>query len=587
MDFSKIARQLNEEPFGSDGEWTGKSVLGGDPIRREKNNNRSTSKNKTGKRGHFFENKVADILNDVGSKVGPTFDAVKNKVHTVVGDGATRKADILDEKGNGYSVKTKMNNDQGMKIQQSSHPGTLYSKLGVWSDDRLDSSNRETQKASLRGNPLLQSMIMMFGNDKVAGKDIANLVGMNNGLTAKQLNTLQNFKKGDKSFMKAKQLKEEFPDQYSALMDHLYQNTFGIINGLVRQKGAIDKREPDQDLRPVDRFVSHITDEGVSGKNLGTDDDPEYDFTGSLAMHDIGNDAVRDAIEKLQWFNDDDRFYLAEKETDVLNDRLLDLYPYDEENIKWTMFPGDNNPMVDKYDRRVPVTPGAFKAMMSSNPEVLERLFPVLLSGRIDDGEFKMDMPKVKEEPKAEPKQEPNPQNKGRGNGFAGFLKQVAKAALGMPSRPQEPERKPPAPDGQPMGMPQKRSYTPADLRQRAQEPSQSVYPSMVPDSSLYRSQSPTPVPAPAPKPAPVEPFKPSPIPNIPKQMDSGNLGRLNDEQRSELEDAMRWIRDGKIDSPEEEKAAKRLVRIYNGEMPLDKYDPDLLNRALKMFYGD
>ena len=154
-----------------------------------------------------------------------------------------------------------MANDQGNKVQQSTHPGSLYSKLGVPGWLRPGTSmSHEQLKNRLSDNPLAQSLMMVFGNKDTNAQRMANMLG--DEFDEDQIKALQQLGQNKDSFMKAKQLESQFPKQYRELMKHLTDNKYKIFNGLVRQKGGMPG-DTDVDQNPVTRFVSHITDEGI------------------------------------------------------------------------------------------------------------------------------------------------------------------------------------------------------------------------------------------------------------------------------------------------------------------------------------
>ena len=81
IDFRKVSRQLREEPLP--------------------NRNPLQAQGDTGKRGHFFEGKVAKLLDHFGKSEDNRHEGVKARTHNVIGERSTRKADIVDENGGG------------------------------------------------------------------------------------------------------------------------------------------------------------------------------------------------------------------------------------------------------------------------------------------------------------------------------------------------------------------------------------------------------------------------------------------------------------------------------------------------------
>lgn len=355
IDFSKVARQLEEAPI----------EMGDDGVRRVAGSARQRIKqkidsfNKTGERGRRFESRISSLLD---SQEG------FGEGHKVLsGNG---KTDIIDKEGIGYQVKSKMFNDEPMKVQQSSNASSLWSKLKVPFGQRAIGAGMED---SIKDNKLAQSLIMKFGSPHGSlGKIAKNFEGE---LTPEQMEMLTKPRDENYPFLSMDEMRDNFGEHNQTLLDHLNDNKLDIFNGLIRQMGGRDG-----DANPIQRFISHYTDEGVSGRvnELDDDENPIDNFSGRLDVHDLSDETVRKAMDKLMWFDNGSRYYMAEEETDIDNDKLLDLYPYDEDGVSWTMHSKDGNRMYDG------IKPGAFKAMMSANPEVLERLFPSIMRGRIN-----------------------------------------------------------------------------------------------------------------------------------------------------------------------------------------------------------
>ncbi len=393
VDFSKVARQLSEGRDPETGEWIPdhqvanrqrqverqrnqneldrQERMARNPIvrRGQQNNNQNLGRfNKPGERGRRFEGKISELLNFLSPRGD---NSISGSNHRVL--GGRMKTDIINDDGVGYSVKTKMNNDDPMKVQQSSYDSTLWSKLNVPWSKRAQSTESFTD--DIKGNKLAQALVMRFGSKFGSLDKVGEL--LKDELSPEQIKILQNFnadnQDSENPFMSNEEMFNAFPEHYDELLGHLNDNKYEIFNNLVRKAGG-----QNGDNNPIQRFISHISDEGVNGQALGVDsnDNPIYDFSGSLDVHDMSDETVQEAMKKLQWFGTGNRFYMAENETEDINERLLDLWPYDEEGTSWALRPGDGN-------RQSDVTPGFFKAMMSANPEVLERLFPSTLRGKI------------------------------------------------------------------------------------------------------------------------------------------------------------------------------------------------------------
>ena len=76
---------------------------------------------------------------------------------------------------------------------------------------------------------------------------------------------------------------------------------------------------------------------------------------------------------------------------------------------------------------------------------------------------------------------------------------------------------------------------------------------------------------------------------DIPDVMDSGNSSRIDKDRRKQLEDAIKWIRQGQDgDNAVERKAAKQLLQIYNGILRYEgRFGSKFLDDALDKFYGE
>ena len=160
MDFRKIARQLNEEPIqvGDDGV---RRVVGiGNQQQQQKQPQQDLNRfNKTGERGIRFEGHVSRLLDNLSTKDN---NPIEGKNHQVL--KGSMKTDIKDDAGVGYSVKTKMNNDLPMKMQQSSYDSTLWSKLNVPWAQRAQDTDDDAFKRDIKDNKLAQALVMSFGS---------------------------------------------------------------------------------------------------------------------------------------------------------------------------------------------------------------------------------------------------------------------------------------------------------------------------------------------------------------------------------------------------------------------------------------
>ena len=189
------------------------------------------------------------------------------------------KTDIIDKEGIGYQVKSKMFNDEPMKVQQSSNASSLWSKLKVPFGQRAIGAGMED---SIKDNKLAQSLIMKFGSPHGSlGKIAKNFEGE---LTPEQMEMLTKPRDENYPFLSMDEMRDNFGEHNQTLLDHLNDNKLDIFNGLIRQMGGRDG-----DANPIQRFISHYTDEGVSGRvnELDDDENPIDNFSGRLDVHDF------------------------------------------------------------------------------------------------------------------------------------------------------------------------------------------------------------------------------------------------------------------------------------------------------------
>ena len=148
-------------------------------------------------------------------------------------------------------------------------------------------------------------------------------------------------------------MKENFGDEYDTFMDHLTNNKSEIFTQLVRQNLA---QYPNSNFRfgddfPVDRLV-HLKSGSRDGRTFG--DNSRID------IRDVSDEALERAMENLNWYSDDNGFYLAPDETDDWNKRTLGIYPQTSAVDRWGAMPGR-----DRYDirnRPAMARPGCYRS---------------------------------------------------------------------------------------------------------------------------------------------------------------------------------------------------------------------------------
>ena len=236
-------------------------------------------------------------------------------------------------------------------------------------------------------------------------------------------------------------------EHLGAIRDHLTEKRNSIFNSLVRMAThSNDRYTPvaysSHDPRMIDYLVSHRKMNG--GQDLG----------GPIDIRQMNGNM--ETFKDLQWFNDDDRFFLGEDENAPTDMRMLDLWPIDEEGSSWSNRVGDGGPVrgqrgyvEGKREAGLP-EPGQFKATMATNPEFLDKYFPKVAEWMMDDdGEtlgfeniFKAAINKEKPNPSPETYADGTPKNEipdaikpdavkpDQEQGFSTFMKKAANQGL-------------------------------------------------------------------------------------------------------------------------------------------------------------
>ena len=409
INFSKVARALFGQPLKEEPMVDGEFVPAAAPQRQQRRETppivRRGGGNNVGAGGHNLENQVAQNLLP---QIYP--DGNFNHVDSVVGgqQAASIKTDIFDDAGTGdeqdninYSVKMKRDNDKPVKIHQTGKgrgAAGLFSKLAIPYGSRPSLQNKGEFADSLRNNPLNQALIMLYGSPHGGMNKMRDLFGA----TGSQRDFLRQFdsNEGDQEriksnpFVTSGELEENFPQQFQALMDHMNENREGIFNNLVRMSGRRSNYYGNygyadgSDAAPVSRLITHKLNGSRGARNA---------MNGTTSIHDISDDAVREAMENMEWRQDGNGLYLADQElTSADGDKkLLDMYPINEENSRWAVLPqGDDAPtrgqrgFFDGLRGSGIVEPGHFKATMGTDDEFMDKNFPKIWSGELDGGNW-------------------------------------------------------------------------------------------------------------------------------------------------------------------------------------------------------
>ena len=387
IDFSKIRGQINEEPI----------QVGADGVRRMVTPRQQQQQDDgVGSGGHKLESQVA---NNLLPQIYPdgNFKHVDSEIGTRAAAGI--KTDVFQDAGTGdeqdntnFSVKMKRANDKPVKVHQTGRgagSAGLYSKLAVPYGDRPSMNDRGQFAGALRNNPLNQALVMLYGGPYGGLNKMRKLFNPQGS----QRDFLRQFdsmhEDGDKEriannpFLTSKELEDNFPKQYQALMDHLNDNKEGVFNNLVRMSGLRSNYYGDygyadgSDASPVSRLITHK----LNGGNRSLD--------GTTTIHDVGDDAVREAMENMEWRHDGGRLYLSDQElTSADGDRkLLDMYPINKENSKWAVLPqGDDayrpgHPRAYENRAHGVMEPGHMKATMGTDDDFVDKYFPKIWEG--------------------------------------------------------------------------------------------------------------------------------------------------------------------------------------------------------------
>jgi hypothetical protein len=334
IDFSRINRQINEEPFAN---------------QRQQGQGRFNRHNDGGF-GTMAEDRTLELL----QKINP------NSTFEQLGDSNTLKTDIIQRQGNnsrGYSVKATKDPSVPVKVNSANSQvgsrGSFRKMLMNGSDNKdlftSDYNYLNTEDGRNRfidiisDNPAARAYLMSYGlgsrRSNGGNFDLKELVG---GGTMSQNRLLdQVSQRGDNPFLKPDELKEAFPDEFEAFMEHLQDNKGGIFNQMVRQHQSRYPSNSYQygDAKPID-MMAHLVSQAKYNR-VFTDKGERRDPT-HVDIRDVSDSAIEEAMEYVKWYNDGNNFYLAPEETDDWNKRLLDINPMNASVNAWGAKPGVN-----------------------------------------------------------------------------------------------------------------------------------------------------------------------------------------------------------------------------------------------------
>jgi len=359
IDFSKVRNQLIEDRFDR------------------------------GQAGYQGTQAEEDIVNVMRRHVKPN----SNIQHL---GGSSNKTDFYEDRGSvddniGYSVKSTKMPDVPNKVQQSSNmlgPRGAYRKLMMPQSEADFIKNRSKKRDNLqirspeernkflqvmKSNPVIQSFVMAYGSDMLnpdnqnVGPSLSKFrnyfsQGENeNELSQDQLELLQRVRERgiDNPFMKPGEMEEFFPDHHRLLMEHLKGNKGEIFNQMVKQHEPMfsSSNYDFGDPKPLERLI-HLRGTKGGGEML----------PGSFDIRDVSDDAISDAMEKLDWFQDENNFFLAEDANRDMNSRVLDIHPHTRKTDGWTFNPQRIRPGGSPR-------PGLLKATMGIDEDMLDRVF--------------------------------------------------------------------------------------------------------------------------------------------------------------------------------------------------------------------
>ena len=305
-----------------------------------------------------------------------------------------------DGKKIGYSLKATKNPSIPVGVNKSNgqvgNRGS-YRKLMMPGSDREEFFDQENSWQGLSGddarpflenirdNRAAQAYMMMFGanirgnnNRRVQLSDLADYFP---NLNERQSDYLRKISRERRDpFASISALRQGFGGHYQDLMNHLNDNKFDIFDKMVRQHEGTDDK-------PIERMM-HMRSRAPYNRifsDAGSSRPPT-----KIDIRDMSEDIIREQIEKLHWYGDENRnsLYLAPRETDDWNKRLLNVHPMNADTDSWGATPG-------RVGRQGFAKPGALTTLMGIDENMLNDVFGnplysanVSSNARVRNGEY-------------------------------------------------------------------------------------------------------------------------------------------------------------------------------------------------------
>ena len=399
MDFRNIARQLNEMPIetGADGQ---RRVVGHDAPRsqnRLREGGAGDYRHIEGNQGNWGTRAEADAMGVISQlhqdgelESSGTGNFIKAGGHLIKTDFYEEGPGKRSSDNVGYSVKATKRPDVPVKIQESGNQmgatGAMRKLLLPGSTEKgmfdvfpgkgkiTDRGNINSLRENLKDNKLSQAFALKFGlnvddgngNFAKLSEFLPDLMEMSAGQREKLKLVSQ---RSGRPFFTNSEMRGIFGEHYELLLKHLQDNKVPIFNQMMRGHNKMRRNirnSPDEynygDPKLLDKLV-HIRSKEGSGSNA---------FPAELDLINVSDDAVKDSMDYTKWYDDGKRFYLAPEETDDINQRLIDLYPYDEEADTWELLAGFGD---RETENRKGARPGLLKATMGIDPDMLSEVF--------------------------------------------------------------------------------------------------------------------------------------------------------------------------------------------------------------------
>jgi hypothetical protein len=295
------------------------------------------------------------------------------------------KTDALETNQNddkvGYSLKATKNPNIPVGVNKSNgqvgNRGS-YRKLMMPGSDRDEFFNQENSYQGLSGDaarPFLeqikdskaaQAYMMMFGANIRGNQNrrlqLSDLTDYFPNLDERQTEYLRKISRNrNDPFASVSALKKGFEGHYEELLGHLNDNKFPIFDKMVRQHEGTDDN-------PIERMM-HIRSRAPYNRIFS--DASSNRMPTRVDIRDMSEDNIKNKIEKLHWYGDENRnsLYMAPRETDDWNERLLNIHPMNANTDSWGATPGRLG------GRQGFAKPGALQTLMGINENMLQDVF--------------------------------------------------------------------------------------------------------------------------------------------------------------------------------------------------------------------